>query len=275
MNEIMRQVLERTMRVFEKDPRVLAAYASGSMGTSDEDRWSDVDPMLVIRAEEFAAFDADLRGLFEQAGVQPILWWPERINCDTYKNYAVLFESDGRLSQYDINFLAAPREPVRVEPAKVIFDKAGILQAPPASNEPAYRPDRLVWTVEIYWIYAYIHAKYLRRRGPFHLIAAQHELFQAHLEILRALRGDIGPDWWPIVARRIHRDGGGQILLDYLRHVDAPAIARALPGQLAQFSRDARAACEKWSVPYPEMLAGKIAADLQKAIDEIIQETAR
>lgn len=225
---------------------------TGSVGTEREDRYSDVDPLFLVRSECFDELDRDLPTVFSQAGVSPFLWWPERINCDTLRNYAVLFKVDGKPVQYDITIAAAPAgQTWTVRPDQVIFDIAGVLRMAPPAEPCMHTPERLQWHVQIYWIYAYIHAKYLRRADPFRLAAAQSELLQAHITILHAVHPEVASDWWPVVAGQLRGPGEREALLAYCGHVDAAAIAASLPGQMDRFSRHARAACLKWSIEYP------------------------
>ena len=116
----LRGVLARTVELLRADERVVAAYNTGSVGTEREDDYSDVDPMFVVRAAEFEGLDRDLKGVFAAAGVTPILWWPERGNCDTLRNYAIMFEHEGELLQYDINIQAWESGPIPVRPGSVL-----------------------------------------------------------------------------------------------------------------------------------------------------------
>ena len=248
----LKAVYETTLELFRVDPRVVAAYMSGSVGTEGEDDYSDVDPVLLIQAEEFEVFDHDLRGIFHQVGVRPVLWWPERINCETLRNYAVLFERERELLQYDITIRAVDAgSKVPVTSAQAIFDKAGVLQIVEQPPQACYSPERLRWTIEMYWLYVYIHAKYLARDDSFRLAAAQHELLHCHLEVLRALRPEVPRDWWPIMAKRLCDGATEEVCLSYLGSLNSAAVSRALVGQTGRFSQDARAACAKWSIAYP------------------------
>jgi hypothetical protein len=49
MNPILKEAFDKTVSLFENDPRVVAAYHSGSVGTDREDEFSDVDPVFLIR----------------------------------------------------------------------------------------------------------------------------------------------------------------------------------------------------------------------------------
>jgi hypothetical protein len=253
MNPSLLPVYEQTVGLMREDPRVLAAYMSGSVGTPREDAYSDVDPVFVIAADVFDDVDGDLRDLFQRAGVEPILMWPERTNGPTARNYAVFFHVDGELVQYDINIVALPPGERRAVPrGQIVFDKAGALEPtddPPASADAA---SRLVWRIEMYWIYVYILKKYLLRGDPFRIAAAQRELFHAHLAVLRALAPETPDEWWPTLAAQVARGHVRDVLLSYLNDGAAAGTRRRLPGQLEQFSRDARAACIRRGRAYPE-----------------------
>jgi len=267
----LRAVYERSVGLFRADPRVLAAHMSGSVGTEREDEHSDVDPVLLVKADDFDAFDRDLPVLFRQLGVKPVLWWPERINCETLRNYAVLFELEGELLQYDITISAAgegTRAPVR--PGRVIFDKADVLQVVGQSHDCGFSPERLRWTVEMYWLYVFIHSKYLKRGDRLKLVAAQHELLHCHLEVLLALDPEVSRDWWPIMAERVCQGRTEQVCLSYLAGVDVIAAGRALPTQMMRFSQDARAACRKWCVEYPADLEARVALQVKAVMDEVV-----
>ncbi len=253
MKEALRPLYERTVELLRAEERVLAAFMTGSVGTEREDEYADVDPMFLVRAADFDEMDRDLPEIFRRAGVEPVLWWPERINGPTLRNYAVLFEAEGELVQYDITIVAASegeQTPVRAE--QVIFDKAGALKVVAEEGGAAYSPERLRWTVEMYWLYIYIHAKYLKRGDRFKIIAAQHELMNVHVEVLRALHPEAPPDWWPITAKRVCQGDDEEACLGYLRGLDAETVRAALPAEMDRFARDARKACAKWGVEYPE-----------------------
>ncbi len=254
MNEHLRPVYERTLDLLRADSRLLAGFMTGSVGTPREDGYSDVDPLFLVKAECFDEVDRDLPSVFSQVGVEPFLWWPERINSDTLRNYAVLFEVAGKPVQYDITIAAAPPgQTWTIRPEQLLFDKADILRLAPPTEQPPHTPERLRWHVEIYWIYAYVHAKYLRRGDPFRLAAAQTELRQAHLSILHALHPEVARDWWPILASRFEEPEERQALLAYFGPPHAAVVAASLPGQMDRFSRHARAACAKWDIEYPRV----------------------
>jgi predicted nucleotidyltransferase len=264
MNPILQRAFEKTVTLFKVHPMVVAAYHSGSIGTEREDAYSDVDPVFVVKRESFLDFDKALPQLFAEAVATPILWWPERwiwqpgtdTNIDIHRNYAIFFEFEGKLLQYDMNFVAVPQEGhITVNAQQFIFDKAGVLdvaQSPAPARAAPGEPDarRLVWTIQMYWIYVYIHAKHIKRRDLFKLLYAQQELFHEHLVILQYLDATYAQGWWPLLAHQVDAEKQAH-LLPYFSKADVDVITDKLPEQIRVFSEDARAACEKWEVTYP------------------------
>lgn len=264
MNPILQRAFEKTVTLFKAHPMVVAAYHSGSIGTEREDDYADVDPVFVIRRESFLDFDKALPQLFAEAVAPPLLWWPERwiwqpdadTNINIHRNYAIFFEFEGKLLQYDMNFVAVPLDNrIPVKPRQFIFDKVGVLEVAQPPTPSGTHPDhadarRLVWTIQMYWIYVYIHAKYIKRRDLFKLLYAQQELFHEHLVILQYLSTTYTPGWWPLLAHQVDADKQAH-LLRYFSEADVDGIAGKLREQTRVFSADARLACEKWGCTYP------------------------
>ena len=272
MNRMIKEAFDKTVALFKNDPRVVAAYHSGSVGTDREDEFSDVDPTFLVKPEEFLTFDKELPQLFERAVAEPILWWPERWiwrpgwreNVNTSRNYAIFFKVDGRLLQYDMNIKAVPQNGrIKVSLGQFIFDKANVLEISSEHPLPVLNEKKLGWTIEMYWIYVYIHVKYLKRRDLFKLLYAQQELFSEHLEILRFLQSETARPWWPLVAGKVD-EGKKSNLLTYFGHADVDSIATALQKQIILFSNDARQACDKWNIEYPEAFEASVMEYLEE-----------
>ncbi len=248
-----------------QDDRVLAAYSHGSVGLDREDDLSDVDPVFVVRADSFDAMDADLPAIFAGLCKDIVLWWPERGNCETWKNYAILFRDEGCTLQYDVTIETPPADgTIRVLPHEFVFDKVGLLEVSEA-QEPPYEPTRLLWTIGIFWVYAYIHVKYLKRRDTFKVLYSQKIFFDAHVEILRAIDGGIPNEWWPITANALGPEPRDDLLL-YFGRTDIDEIAGLLKRQFSNFSRDAQLACSKWNADYPH----EVEAAVREHLDQVL-----
>jgi hypothetical protein len=195
-----------------------------------------------------------LPALFSELCPRIQLWWPERFNREDWKNYAILFEAEGALLQYDMTFMKSPGPVISILPKQFIFDKAGILKPAASPSEVQYDPQKLRWTVEMFWVYAYIMAKYLKRGDIYKLLYAQEGLRDAHLAILGALKPAAGRFWWPKTAKQVVSEDKTADILLYFSGADIAVIAQAFPKELDNFSRDARLACAKWKIEYPEDL---------------------
>ena len=68
MNEHLRHVYERTIEIYRADERILAAWEYGSIGKGTADQYSDVDPVFVVRDEDFPAEPAAV--IEDRVGVQ-------------------------------------------------------------------------------------------------------------------------------------------------------------------------------------------------------------
>jgi hypothetical protein len=106
----------------------------------------------------------------------------------------------------------------------------------------------------MFWVYAYIAAKYLKREDIFKSLYAQEGLRDAHLAILGALKPVADRFWWPKTAKKVVPEDKTADILLYFSGADIATIAQAFPKELDNFSRDARLACAKWQIEYPEKL---------------------
>lgn len=272
MNKKLKEAFDKTVSCFMDDPRVVAAYHSGSIGTHREDEFSDVDPVFLIKTEEFITFDRELPQLFEKIVAKPILWWPERWiwvpgygeNVHNTRNYAIFFEFDDELLQYDINIGAAPiNTRIKVGKNQFIFDKVNVLEITSEDIISVPEEKKLVWIILMYWIYVYIHVKYIKRQDIFKLLYAQQELFSEHLEVLRYIQPEIAQQWWPLMVKQVD-ESRRKNLLTYFGQTNVDSIVKALQDEIISFSNDARQACAKWQAVYPEAFEFSVINHLKK-----------
>lgn len=263
MHPRLREVFNQTVELFADDPRVLAAWIAGSAKAKSEDVYSDVDPVFIIRDEDFDEFDRQMRSTFESIAPDVVLWWPERGNNDQMKNYAILFKAP-MLLQYDMNIMKesvfSPGWLIGRTSDQILFDKTGIL-ANALTNvpKPSYSPDKLLYTIELFWVYGYIIPKYLRRGQTFKVMYTQQEVFlPCHMEVLHALHPDVIWDWWPINAHKLFPPEKQAQLHRYFAASDCALVKASLIEEIDAFASDARAACEKWGLEYPDRLEAEV-----------------
>lgn len=262
MHGKLKEVFDKTVEIFRDDPRVIGAWIIGSARAKSEDVYSDVDPMFIVKDEYFNQFDAELRSVFEGIVPEIILWWPERGNNDLIKNYAILFNMPPLL-QYDINFMKESAFSsgwlLGRTPDQILFDKTGLLaEGLKHVPKPSYTPDVLRYKIELFWIYAYIMVKYLLRRQTFKIIYTQQIFFESHLEVLHALQPDVIWDWWPINVHKLFEEEKQNELHRYFAASDADSVKKLLLAEIDSFSADAKSACTKWNVEYPQKLENDI-----------------
>ena len=273
MNQHLAAIYDRTIELYRADPRILGAWEFGSLGKGTGDEYSDVDPVFIVRDEAFDQLDAELRPLFESFGVRIVMWWPEGFNDSGIKNYAILFDAAGDLLQYDMTIASASSVRggfgkvllTRSGNVQVLFDKMGLIRDVQQANPPdAYSPAKLVWDIERYWIYVYIHIKYLKRGDLFKLLYAQDTLFHNHLDVLRALHPDGYWNWWPWSVKNLLSKDEQEHLLLYFNPPDREKIGASLPEEIDLFAQDARQACQVWKVDYPEAIEREIRECLRR-----------
>ncbi len=258
MHPVLKQAFARSVELFRSDPRVQACWLLGSAQSGHEDAYSDVDPMLLVDDAHFEAFSAELPHLFRRVARDIVLWWPERGNTDMCRNFAILFTGPPLL-QYDINILResafSPGWLIGRSPEQLVFDKTGMVTAAfDHVPRPVYRPDGLLYQIELFWVYAFIIVKYLRRNQLFKLCYTQQVFRDCHLEVLRALYADHHRDWWPISLSRLATVQQQEAVHRYFAASDPVQIAEALPAELDSFAADAQMACEMHEIPYPYRL---------------------
>jgi predicted nucleotidyltransferase len=275
MNQRLAAIYEKTIERYQADARILGAWEFGSLGKGTGDEYSDVDPVFIVRDDAFDQLDAELRPLFESFGVRIALWWPEGFNDSGIKNYAILFDAAGELLQYDMTIASASSVRdgfgkvllTRSGNVQVLFDKEGLIRDVQRANPPDdYSPAKLVWDIERYWIYVYIHIKYLKRGDLFKLLYAQETLFHNHLDVLHALHPSGYWGWWPwYVKNALSKDEQAHLLV-YFNPPDREVLAAALRKEIDLFARDAREACRAWKLDYPAAVESDVRTCLAKQL---------
>lgn len=266
MHPALRIVFEKVVETMNRDDRVLAGIIQGSAASAEEDPLSDVDAVFLVTAEHFHAVDRGLPLLFESLSDELVLQWPERFNRDDHHNYAVFFCLGGRLHQFDLTLtVPAPGARRKILAHQLLFDKAGLLEVVGEMPAPPVDTASLLWKIEAFWVWMYIHAKYLARGDVTKLAYVQMEIFGLHLDVLRALDPDIRRErWWPQALKRVNEPGKRERLMSYLLHTGVEAVRNRLPGQMDDFAADARLACHRLGLCYPVRPEQAVRAHLER-----------
>ncbi len=265
---ILSEVFERMMTLFAADARCLGAWHFGSLSRGLADRFSDVDPVVLVAPAGYDSLVRELPQFYGRAADGLRVIWPERYNNDFFGNYGALLEHRGELLQFDLFLMRADRvdehfcrvHRVACTPEHVIFDKTGevaALLARGAGLAPGGAPN-VGYLIDTYFFHAQMLIKYLLRPDLLKMGKVLRELYHAHAELL--LAGYRRADWGS-PETRLALDAPSALvahLLDYLAPADAAVAARQVARALGQFGEDARAVCALRGVEYP--------AELERAV---------
>jgi hypothetical protein len=254
MHPELKKIFDSSVERMKADSRVLAGFVTGSADTSHEDEYSDVDAVFIVTDDAFGDIIASLSNFFAAMCDRMELVWAERFNNDMHHNYAVLMRVGEDLLQYDISIdKQGFRTKRKVSAQQQIFDKTGCLEITQEPPPQQFSPELLKWHIEAYWVWIYIHAKYLRRGDFIKLVYVQQELFNNHIVILRNLHKQaLAFNWWPQALKALPEAGKRDWMMRYLGHPDINSIREKLMNQIETFSADARKMCQTLNIDYPD-----------------------
>lgn len=271
MHPKLKQIMNESVCRMKADERVLAGFLAGSAGMNGEDEYSDVDAVFIVRREAFGDITCSVGDFFGEICDEIELVWAERFNTADHHNYAVLMRAGEDLLQYDINIDTPDFQPVRkVLRDQILFDKAGLLEAVEQLPAVEFSAEKIRWHIEAYWVWMYIHAKYLARRDFVKLVYVQQELFNNHLVVVRNLYEQaMGFEWWPQAVKALPQEAKRSSMMQYLCHPDIDSVREKLKGQIEDFKSDARQLCGKLEIEYPERLETAVLEHLEKTVGKL------
>ncbi len=242
--------IEETLRA---DPRVLAAWLSGSFGRGDEDDYSDLDYWIVVA-------DADLDGVVAD--------WPAAGRKITdlvlekrldFGRTVVFNHVDSRWNRFDLVIGVPDQVPTRTaDTLRPLFDRADLASRLRPSGEPVppspAAVERLV-------------TEFLRVLGLAPVVVGREDYVTAvsGVDLLRSLLIDLMSEDTSVVER------GGALRLSRLLRPDHYATLRALPPLVA--TREAvlagHVACAEAFLPLARDMVGRTGCrwpdDLERA----------
>lgn len=270
MNKDLRTIFDKSMELFEKDPRILSAWHYGSIARGISDEYSDVDPVILVKKDFFEQVDEQLPAMFQRICPKIHLWWPESFNDHTIRNYAILLES-GQLCQYDLTIVRescldsgmAGLFSKDIQRENIIFDKYNTLEDRIVTDtkEKADTPANLSFIknqIEMYWLFAFISTKYFMRGDIFKIIYARDIMRSVHLAVLKLLSNKGDWSWWP---ESINKNLEPQKQAELLSYFGAPTLTelkRNFMLMLNAFSKDAQELCRREKTDYPGSLEAVI-----------------
>lgn len=264
MNTGLKEIFDRSIEVFQNDPRILGAWHFGSIAKKGDDDYSDVDPVFLVKKEKFNEVDKELTDIFNKICSKIHLCLAEGFNDNTIKNYAILLESND-IYQYDFTIvkegsLGSGMANVFFSGCKkenIIFDKNNVVE----NSIIQFNSQQIVGKTKIdhsyvkseiekYWLFVFISMKYFMREDVFKVIYARDEMRGVHLNILRMAINKGDWSWWP---ESINKNLDKAKKDDMLSYFGAPIISTMKDDfrkQIAAFSKDAKLFCTANGIEY-------------------------
>jgi hypothetical protein len=262
-NPVLAEVFERMMALLAADARCLGAWHFGSLSRGQADRYSDVDPVVLVEPDGYASLVAALPAFYAQAADRLQVIWPESYNNEFFGNYGSLLEHRGELFQFDLFLMRADRvdehfcrvHRVACTAEHVIFDRTGVV-ATLLARDPGLAPGEpaLGYLIDTYYFHAQMVIKYLLRPDRLKLGHLLHTLYRDHGEVL--LAGYRRAEWGS-AETRLQLDVPAEkvaFLLDYFAPAEPAVVARQLVRVMTRFEEEARAICVRRGVVFPEAL---------------------
>ncbi len=159
-------LLARAVAMLNADPRVVAAWLTGSVGRGDGDDLSDLDFWVAVRDDAIAAVTAERQAIVARIGT-PVLIQEAPHNAPPGGAFLLVwYASDAGLQEAD--WVWQPHSAARLPPdVRLLFDRVGI---PPAQPTPplteAARTARLTDRTVFFWAMAPIAARKIARGQP-------------------------------------------------------------------------------------------------------------
>jgi hypothetical protein len=197
--------VERALPHFEADIRVVGVAAGGSWTTDSMDEQSDVDLVIALRADSFAAVMAERKAIASRLGPLLTAFTGEHVG----EPRLLICLYGPPLLHVDLKFTSVDDLARRVEDPVVLWERDGAITRVLATTRPEWpRPD-LQWMEDRFWVWVhYIAAKIIRG-----------EWFEA-MDGLAFIRAKILA---PLIALAEGKDARGvrHVERDFGSHVDA------------------------------------------------------
>lgn len=257
MHEYLRDTIEKFKQKFYNDNRIIAMYLYGSGGKGIDDEYSDVDLGMVIQDGFYGEVRDGLKDICEYICGKIHLWFPEGESKESC-NYAFLFEANDEQFLYDFTIMSEnifkQNTWLHKQTGRIIFDKSDIFNTG-GDKVPnvSYNPVNMKWSIEQYWIYTYLNGKYFKRLDIYKLLYIQNFLFNNHMQLLHAFNPNETWTWWASDIKKLPEEKQIEMLV-YFGSKTISQVTQALEKEIEIYADDARRACEKWRLIYPQEL---------------------
>ncbi len=182
------ELLQRITATLQDDPRIVAAWLTGSLGAGSADALSDIDIWAAVADPACGEVCAARQAYSAQVGI-PVLILDGAQNAPA-GGAALLALYPATLGVLQVDWYWVPQSRAQLPPnAQVLFTRATIPLAPPAPLlEGAALAARITQQATFFWAMLPIIAKYILRQNPWKVLELL-RLVDWTLEEVKALIG--------------------------------------------------------------------------------------
>lgn len=174
-----RAMLEQILVALKADARIVGVAAGGSGASGAMDEYSDLDLVIAVEPDAYAAVSAGRKEIAAGLGKLLAAFTGEHVG----EPRLLICLYDDPLMHVDLKFVSLPDTAERVEEPNVMWERDGRLSAALALGQARYPVPQPEWLEDRFWIWTHYCATKIGRG----------ELFEA-LDFLSFLRGRVlGP----------------------------------------------------------------------------------
>lgn len=152
-------LLDRIVHVLRDDPRVVAAWLTGSLAWGTADHWSDLDLHVAVADEHYSVFVAQRRHLFERIG--PLALAQEiKVNTEAPAHFTLLVYQGGLEVDCSLWSLSLAHRPAV---SRLLFDRAGVPVDIVSPESPEERGREATHQLAFFWAMATVGVKCVGR----------------------------------------------------------------------------------------------------------------
>lgn len=204
-------MLNAILAVLTQDSRIVGVAAGGSCASGAMDEFSDLDLVIAVEADAFAAVSAERRQLAARMGKLLAAFTGEHVG----EPRLLICLYDDPLMHVDLKFVSLDDAAARVEEPRIVWERYGRLSAVLRRDSARYPSPDLPWIEDRFWIWTHYCATKIGRG----------ELFEA-LDFLAFLRGRV---LGPLILQAVGAQPNGVRKIEQL----APAYAERLRATVA------------------------------------------
>lgn len=277
MHKDLEDVFNKVIDILKDDDRCKGGWHYGSISRSEQDVYSDYDPVFLVSDEYFAQFADDVPKIIGEACDELLIFWGESFNDDHFKNYCSVIRCKDNLHQFDFFVINSDytedwmcRQHLKGCTRKnIIFDRNGevgeLLDKKLSTDN--YIPDS-VRAMDTYWFHTEMLIKYFKRKDIFKLIKNIDILFHSHVDLLLSQYDSL--DWgaWESKVKNCVPEDKQKHLYSYFTNADFRSLQEAIQKSMHLFRDDAEEICALKGIEYSKEIPEKVIAYFNKRIND-------